>query len=158
MSAPERLPDESFSRLAAEVAATTLFWGLWLYVITPLVSLLLWFMGVQIFVEQMITLGGYESFLDKLLQYGVVVLGIIAVTFSWVSWNLRHYGAHDHRTHQPSDVTLEETAAMAGLKPEALQKLQQQRRVIINFDRRDRVHIVKGSLRRKRPRIIGRVL
>jgi poly-beta-1,6-N-acetyl-D-glucosamine biosynthesis protein PgaD len=50
--------DEPPLRLMAEATATALFWGMWLYVIMPLVSLLLWFAGVQVFVEQMLTLGG----------------------------------------------------------------------------------------------------
>ena len=130
---------ESILRLAAEFAATTIFWGVWLYVIMPLVSLLLWFAGVQVFVEQMITLGGYEAFLEKLTTYGLVVFVIMLSTFAWVTWNLRHYGRHNIRTHQFAPVTLAETADVAGLDTAAAEQLQRMPRMTLAFDAQNRL-------------------
>lgn len=126
-------------RLAAEFAATTIFWGVWLYVIMPLVSLLLWLAGVQVFVEQMITLGGYEAFLEKLTTYGLVVLAIMLATFAWVTWNLRHYGRHNVRTHEIAPVTLAETADAAGLEATAVEQLQRTPRMTLAFDAQNRL-------------------
>lgn len=126
-------------RLAAEITATTLFWGLWLYVVMPLVSLLLWLAGIHVFVEQMITLGGYEAFLEKLITYGLVVLAIMLTTFAWVTWNLRRYGRHNVRTHELAAVTLAETAEAAGLDIAAVEELQSMKRFTLAFDDQKRL-------------------
>jgi poly-beta-1,6-N-acetyl-D-glucosamine biosynthesis protein PgaD len=131
--------DEPRSQLALEVALTAIFWGLWLYVIAPLVSILLWLAGVQVFVEQMITLGGYEHLLGKLTTYGLVILGIVFTTFAWVVWNIRRYGRRNTRRRAPPLVTLKETASAAGMRPDAIRRLQRQRRLVIDFDDQDRL-------------------
>lgn len=120
-----------------EVLITTLFWGVWLYVVMPILSLILWIAGYQVFVEQMITLGGYETFLEKVNTYGLVVLLIMVATIIWVNWNLRHYGHHNTRTHMIADVTLAESAAVAGVDVAKLQQIQTTRRIVIEYDERD---------------------
>jgi poly-beta-1,6-N-acetyl-D-glucosamine biosynthesis protein PgaD len=139
MSAGQRAGRETPLRLAAEVTATALFWGLWLYVVMPLVSLLLWLAGVQVFVEQMITLGGYEAFLEKLMTYGLVVLAIMLTIFAWVLWNVKHYGKRNTRSHELAAVTLAETAEAAGMEIEAVEKLQYLPRMILAFDDQKRL-------------------
>jgi poly-beta-1,6-N-acetyl-D-glucosamine biosynthesis protein PgaD len=131
--------EEPPTQFAVEVTVTAIFWGLWLYVIAPLVSILLWLAGFQVFVEQMITLGGYEYLLEKLATYGLVVLGIMVTTFAWVVWNIRRYGNRNTRRRPPPLVTLKETAAVAGLQPDAIRRLQRQRRLVIDFDDQDRL-------------------
>ncbi len=137
-------------RFAAEVVATTVFWGLWAYVITPLVSLLLWFAGVQVFVEQMITLGGYQIFFERLMTYGLVVLVIMLTTFAWVTWNLRRYGARNTRTRERPAVTLKETAAVAGLDEGDVRRLQKARRVMVDFDDGDGLILLERRTGRRR--------
>lgn len=127
-------------RYAVEIATTTLFWGLWAYLVMPLLSLLLWYFGIQIFVEEMIVLGGYQAFLEELGRYGAVVLAMLLATVTWVSWNVRRYGGeHNTRTHMLAAVTLMETADAAGLTPETIETLQQRRRLTVSFDDNDRL-------------------
>ena len=99
----------------AEFTITTLFWLVWLYLIMPLVSLLLWLVGVQLFMDEMIVRGGLQALIEELLRYGLVVLAMLAATLLWVNWNLRHYGGHNKRTHQPQPVSLNELAVDSGL-------------------------------------------
>lgn len=139
-------------QFAVEATVTALFWGLWLYVIAPMISVLMWLAGVQIFVEQMITLGGYEYFLDKLTDYGLVVLGIMCTTFGWVLWNLKRYGKRNTRRREPVPVSAQETAAVAGLRPEAVRRLQRQRRLVIDFDERNHVVPADQYVPRRRRR------
>jgi biofilm PGA synthesis protein PgaD len=122
---------------AAEFTITTLFWLAWLYLIMPLVSLLLWMVGVQLFVDEMITGGGLQALIEELLHYGLVVLGMLVVTLIWINWNLRHYGGHNKRTHQPLPVSLDELAADSGLPPTEITEIQKARRLLITFDDRD---------------------
>jgi len=100
----------------------------------PLVNLILWFAGVQVFVEQMITLGGYAVLIDQLMTYGLVVLLIMLVTLAWVIWNSRHYGRHNVRTHELAALTLAETADVAGLEVSVVEQLQYSARITLAFD------------------------
>ena len=122
---------------AAEFTITTLFWLAWLYLIMPLVSLLLWMLGVQLFVDVMITRGGYQALIEELFHYSLVILGMLAVTLVWVNWNLHRYGRHNKRTLQPRPVSIGELAAHTGLSRAEITKMQTARHLLITFDDND---------------------
>lgn len=83
---------------------TVLFWGIWLYLVLPLVSLLLWAFGVRFLVEQ-IRLGGYEGLLGSLINYGVVLFVLVSLLAVWIAWNVVRYGgSHDRRTVKRAEV------------------------------------------------------
>jgi len=121
----------------AEFTLTTLFWLAWLYLIMPLVSLLLWMLGVELFMDVMITRGGYQALLEELVHYSMVVLGMLAVTLVWVNWNLRHYGQHNKRTLQPQPVSIKELATDSGLSRKEITGMQTARYLLITFDDSD---------------------
>jgi poly-beta-1,6-N-acetyl-D-glucosamine biosynthesis protein PgaD len=135
-------------QLVLEVAATTVFWAVWLYVVTPLVSALLWLAGIHVFVEQMIVLGGYEALIEKLTTYGLVVFVMLVVISTWVTWNVRRYGRHNTRTHQLAAVTLHESASAAGLPAKRLEQLRTQRRLLLDYDDQDRLTVEESRNRR----------
>ncbi len=130
-------PTQSGMQRAAEFTITTLFWLAWLYLIMPLVSLLLWIVGIQLFMEEMIVRGGYQALIGELVHYGLVILTMLAVTLIWVYWNLRRYGEHEKRTQQPAPVSLEEIAATSGLTPDVILGIWTNRRLRITFDDND---------------------
>ena len=119
----------------AEIIVTVLFWGLWLYLIMPLISLLLWYAGVYVFVDQMITLGGYQSFVDTLHHYSMVVLAMMVTIILWVWWNARRYGSvRNKRIRQPDPVTTAELAAISVTTEEAIIALQSRKQAVVDFD------------------------
>jgi biofilm PGA synthesis protein PgaD len=132
-----RSQEQSGLQRATEFTLTTLFWLAWLYLIMPLVSLLLWMVGVQLFVDEMITRGGLQALIEELLQYGLVVLGMLVVTLLWVNWNLRHYGGHNKRTHQPQPVSIDELVADSGLSLAEVTAVRKTKRLLLTFDAND---------------------
>ena len=134
---------------AAEFTITTLFWLAWLYLIMPLVSLLLWLLGVELFVEVMITRGGYQALLEELVHYSLVILGILTVTLIWVNWNLRHYGGHNKRILQPQPVSIKELAAHSGLSRKKIAEMQTARQLLITFDDSDHPVLRTRDVRKK---------
>jgi biofilm PGA synthesis protein PgaD len=134
---------------AAEFTITTLFWMAWLYLIMPLVSLLLWLLGVELFVEVMITRGGYQALLEEMVRYSLVILGILAVTLVWVNWNLRHYGRHNKRIVQPQPVSIKELAAHTGLSRTAITGMQKARQLLVTFDDSDHPVLRTRGVRKK---------
>ena len=140
MRAPP-IREERSPHFFVEVAATAVFWGLWAYFIAPLLSLLLWAGGVHVFVEEMITLGGYEALLEKLIGYGMVVLAIAIAVNAWVLWNVRRYGRRNTRVHELAAVTLAESAEAAGMEAGELQRCQNAKRLLVAFDDNDRIQV-----------------
>ncbi|MHB8714449.1 MAG: poly-beta-1,6-N-acetyl-D-glucosamine biosynthesis protein PgaD [Sulfuricaulis sp.] len=123
-----------FSRHATELLITMIFWGLWIYLITPLISLLLWFAGIYLFVNRMVTLGGYQAFAEQLVRYGSVVLGMWLALTLWVFWNLRRYGKRNRRIVLPPHVTDVQLAEAMHLSVDAISRLHRTRLIYLYFD------------------------
>ena len=83
---------------------TLAFWAIWLYLVLPLVSLLLWAFGVRFLFEQ-IRQGGYEGLRVALLSYSSVLLVLISALALWIAWNVVRYGgSSDRRTVKRTEV------------------------------------------------------
>lgn len=117
---------------------TVLFWGLWTYLVLPVVSLVLWFMGARLFYEQMVELGGYESLIRSLGAYSAVFLAIVAFLLLWILWNVTRYGGHkDRRTVKAPDVSDAEVATVRMLDESLLPELRTRRRMVVDLDFQD---------------------
>lgn len=145
----------SMAERAAVLSLTTFFWMVWLYFLTPLLSLLLWLAGYQLFTEEMLDRGGYQALLGELRHYGLVAVGMLLAMLSWVDWNLRHYGSHNKRIQGPDALLPEETARRAGLTMEETAFLQQARELSVDFDAQDRL-MIRPAKAGGRPGYVGR--
>lgn len=128
-------------RHLTELTITTAFWFAWVYLILPLLSLLLWLAGYQLFTEEMMVRGGYQGLLRELRTYGLVILAMSLLMLVWIAWNQRRYGMHNQRIHQPQSLTLSEQAAQAGLTLDEMTALQATHRIVLDFDDQDRLLI-----------------
>ena len=128
-------------RRATELTLTTVFWFAWIYLILPLVNLLMWALGYQMFVDEMVVRGGYVALLAELRIDGLVVLVMALVMLLWIEWNQRRYGRHNHRLHQPEPLGLAEQAAAAGLTTIEVTALQAARSAHVDFDEFNRLRL-----------------
>jgi len=128
-------------RRSTELGVTALFWLAWIYLISPLLSLLLWLVGVRLFVDEMLVRGGYQALLRELWDYGLVIGLMFAGVSVWIAWNQRHYGRHNKRTQPPLAVNAAEVARHAGLTMTELGDLQGARHAVVDFDDADRLQI-----------------
>jgi biofilm PGA synthesis N-glycosyltransferase PgaC len=122
------------SRRALEYVLTTVFWGVWAYLVMPLLSLALWYGGIYLFTDRMITLGGYQAFADQLLQYTAVVFAMGLVLALWMGWNIVHYGRRDRRTVPPRPVTSLQIGDVMRLDPACIAALQSSRAIALHFN------------------------
>lgn len=132
-----------FSRRVAELTVTVIFWGLWIYLITPLLSLLLWYIGISLFVDRMVTLGGYEAFARQMVNYGSVVVVMWLLLTLWVVWNLHRYGQRNRRMALPPHVTKAQMAEAMHLTQESIRRLNASRITYMHFDGQERPVIEK---------------
>ena len=129
--------EEGVIQRSAEITVTSLFWLAWLYLVMPLLSLLLWIAGIELFADEMIDRGGMQALIEELIQYGTIVLGMFFLTLVWISWNLHHYGKHNKRTHSPVPVRYEELAMYSGLSVSRIEEIQKSKRISLTFDDTD---------------------
>ena len=98
-------PSRRLARKGAIYLLTMIFWGLWTYLVMPILSLVLWFLGFQLFTRQMTELGGYTTLLYSLRDYSLVFLGIVLALLLWILWNVVRYGgSKDRRTVKKDEV------------------------------------------------------
>ncbi|MFV1997882.1 MAG: poly-beta-1,6-N-acetyl-D-glucosamine synthase [Acidiferrobacterales bacterium] len=118
---------------ATELLMTVLFWGLWSYLITPLVSLMLWFVGIYLFTERMITMGGYQAFADQLINYTTFIAAMGLVLALWVVWNQQRYGRRDKRNVIPGHVSEAQVEEVTGLDQGAVEELRRARKIAMHY-------------------------
>ena len=113
---------------------TVLFWGVWLYLVLPLVSLVLWFFGVRLFIQE-ITKGAYEGLRTSLTDYSLVLLVLVALLALWIAWNVSRYGgSNDRRTVRQAEVTDREVQKWFRLDESLLAVLRGERFVHVDLD------------------------
>jgi poly-beta-1,6-N-acetyl-D-glucosamine biosynthesis protein PgaD len=113
---------------------TALFWGVWLYLVLPLVSLLLWALGVRFFIG-LFRQGGYEGLLSSLVAYSSVLLVLVSLLALWIAWNVVRYGgSSDRRTVKRAEVPDWVLRGTFRLDESLLSVLRDERLVRVAFD------------------------
>lgn len=74
-------------RYLIEGSVTLFLWSLWVYWISPVVTVVLWFLGITLFQSELIVKGGLEEFLKILRTGGLLVLFITLLMLSWIYYN-----------------------------------------------------------------------
>jgi poly-beta-1,6-N-acetyl-D-glucosamine biosynthesis protein PgaD len=124
---------------------TLLFWMVWVYLVLPLVSLLLWFFGVRLVFQQIVA-GGYEGLRASLAAYSLVLLVLVGLLALWIAWNVVRYGGdNDRRTVRRAEVTDEEVQKAFRLDDSLLSVLRGERLVRIDLDG-DGVVVMKAAV------------
>jgi poly-beta-1,6-N-acetyl-D-glucosamine biosynthesis protein PgaD len=115
-------------------ALTLLFWGGWLYLVLPLVSLVLWVFGVRFFIRE-IAEGGYEALRASLLAYSSVLLVLVGLLALWIAWNVVRYGGDkDRRTVKRGEVDDSKVREAFNLDESLLAALRGQRFVRVDLN------------------------
>ncbi len=106
------------------------FWMVWIYLWIPLLSLLAWVFGFQVFERHMIELKGYQGLFDLLGVYAIVVFLLGGSLLAWAGYNIRRYGGENRRSVKPV-VTLEEQARTSNVASSDLERWQKSQMIVI---------------------------
>jgi poly-beta-1,6-N-acetyl-D-glucosamine biosynthesis protein PgaD len=132
-------------------ALTVVCWAVWIYLVLPLVSLVLWAAGVQLFVKQN-RAGSYDALAQTLLSYSSVLAVMVGLLAIWIFWNVARYsGTLDRRTAKRSEVTSLEVWKHFRLDQSIGGSLRQARAIRLDLDREGSVVVVapvRGSAAR----------
>lgn len=133
-------PDlQSFQQKYGQSLITVLFWILFFFFMRPLIGMVGWFFGFQLFTDIMIIKGGYHALLDLLIWYVGIIFLMGLVLEGWALYNLLHYGRHEKRIHQPEPVSPEAQAEHFGIESDRLRQLQAAGRVVLEHDAQGRL-------------------
>jgi biofilm PGA synthesis protein PgaD len=81
---------------------TFAFWGLYLYLWQPLLSLVLWSFGVGLAYEEMLNRGGFSGLLGLLGSYVAIIAAFSAMFLGWAWINYLRFRGTDRRRAAPA--------------------------------------------------------
>lgn len=128
-------PDlQSFQQKYGQSLVTVLFWILFFFFMRPLIGMVGWLFGLQLFTDIMLVQGGYHALLQLLGWYAAIICVMGAILKCWALYNLMRYGRHEKRLRQPEPLTVEEQARHFQIDPGRLRDWQTARRVTLKHD------------------------
>ncbi|HEY5603553.1 MAG TPA: poly-beta-1,6-N-acetyl-D-glucosamine biosynthesis protein PgaD [Gammaproteobacteria bacterium] len=144
MREARKKPDQQgmFSRLIpqtqkyAELAVMFVSWSLWVYLVMPLISLLVWIAGSYLFKKEMLSPGGLET-LQSIAHYGTLILVMWAMMALWIVWNQKRYGNHNRRQGKAPVVTKEQIHEHTRLSSEQVDYLRNTKEIYLHYDEDD---------------------
>ena len=116
---------------------TLLVWVLWVYLWTPLLSLLAWALGVRVFVVEML-LPANMTYMQELFLYGQLVFLMLVVMLAWSRYNIWRFRGMDRRKHQ-GPLTAEDEAAYYEIDSALIRQLRNADSAIVHYDENDRL-------------------
>ena len=121
------------------------FWAVWLYLVMPLVSLLLWVFGVRLFLREIAT-DRFEALHTSLFTYSSILLVLVGLLAFWIAWNVMRYGgSNDRRTVKWAEATDLEVGEAFRLDDSLMEVMRTERLVRIDLDRDDCVVMIGAT-------------
>lgn len=128
----DRPESQSSNRRTAYGMLTGLAWLIYLYLWLPLVTLLIWWLGVKTaYVELYLREQRIDTFL--LLVVPLIIIVVAIVLLGWAEYN-RHRFQHKDRRQSIADVTHAEIAAGMGASATLAQELQRARHIGVDMN------------------------
>jgi biofilm PGA synthesis protein PgaD len=124
-------------RLAYRVLTLALSVG-WIYLWIPLITLLGWLSGIALFGEQIVVQRGWQSFLDNLPTYSIVVLMMGGALLSWALTNWFRFANREARK-AVSHVSVQDQADFLQVSKNNLAVWQKQKRMVVHHDEHGRI-------------------
>ncbi len=132
---PDRL---SMPRRLAYRVLTLAFWMGWIYLWLPLITLLGWLSGIAFFRDQLVVQQGWQSFIDNLPTYSIVVALMAGSLFFWAITNWYRFANREARK-AVSHVSVQEQADRLQVSANNLAMWQKQKRLVVHHDDHGRI-------------------
>ncbi len=116
-----------------DTVITAVMWGIYLYLWLPLISLVAWLFGIQLFYHELIEAGGYLELLDRIALYATVIPVILVVIFSWSLSNQRRFRGQERR-NAVSEISPAEMTAFFDVTAAEFERLRDASRIVIAID------------------------
>lgn len=124
----DRADLRSFLRNTTEWSFTLVMWALWIYLLLPLLSLILWVVGLPYIYQTVFTADVINRLINLLVNMGWAMLAIFIGLRGWGYYNYYVFGRLNRRKQQP-EVTPDQMGRHFGLNPEEVKAMQQRREI-----------------------------
>lgn len=124
---------QSLHQRYASAFFTFIFWVIWIFLWTPLITLLSWLAGGDLFYLQMVELEGYKGLIADFQSFLLVISILGGGLAIWALYNWVRFRGVDRRT-APNAVTTQQLAEFFAVDPQALDRKQQAKYLSIRFD------------------------
>ena len=120
---------------------TFVFWVLWVYIWLPLVSLIAWGFGVQLFYDEMILQNGLEAIIELASTYGLVIFILGISLISWALYNWGRFNKKERRSGAKR-LTIEDQAGYFQLDAQQLAVWQESKYLVVNYNEQGEIEQV----------------
>lgn len=131
------IKDEAKSRLrvAVEGLLTVAFWLLYVYVLLPIFTLVLWVFGVRTIYDEVFGLRGYLALIDILKNGGLITIAILAVLAGWAFYNYRLFVSRGERRSSRVSISNDrEISRLLKVDLDGLESIRQLHRLRVKID------------------------
>lgn len=120
-------------RSLVEDTATVFLWALWVYFVSPVLTMILWLLGFKYFYEALFPIPGFNEHLFFVLKNAVLfVLIVLWINITWVFYNYRFiYKRLGERRKKTPQVQDRDFAPFLLNPPESLSEFRRHQR--LNF-------------------------
>ncbi|HOD34993.1 MAG TPA: poly-beta-1,6-N-acetyl-D-glucosamine biosynthesis protein PgaD [Syntrophales bacterium] len=135
---PEIIVDnqaKSRLRVAVESLLTVAFWMLYVYILLPIFTLVLWVFGVRTIYDEIFGLKGYLALIDLLKNGGLITIAILAILAGWAFYNYRMFMSRGERRSSRVSITNDrEVARLMNVDLDALKGIRRLTRLRVKID------------------------
>jgi biofilm PGA synthesis protein PgaD len=128
----ERPELQSMTQRYGWKSVTFVFWMFYVYLWVPLITLIVWLVGVKLFNINMIELKGYDSLIDKLGLYSIIILLISIILIGWAEVNRMRF-KNKLRRLDNDELSVGEVAKKYNLEVSHLSLLRQKKSIMVHF-------------------------
>lgn len=122
---------KSLVRKITEAGFTGLVWGIWAYLLLPIINIIIWLLGFKYFHFSVIEQVGYIELQDMLGQLGWTVLVVFIILRMWGYYNYHRFGKRNKRSEVPR-LTVEKLAKHYNIPIDEVRELKMKKEVVWN--------------------------
>jgi len=122
-------------RVAVEGLLTVAFWVLYIYVLLPIFTLVLWVFGVRTIYDEIFGLKGYLALIDILKNGGLITFAILAVLAGWAYYNYRMFMYRGERRSSRVSISNDrEISRLLSVDLDSLEGIRKLRRLKVKIE------------------------
>ncbi len=124
----------SVFRNITELTFTGFVWGIWVYLLLPLVNIIMWILGLRFIEISVVEKLGYAEMIGLMIKMGWIVLTVFLILRVWGLYNYKRFGKRSRRESSPP-VTIEQLAMHFHIPVEQVEYMRSQKEVVWENER-----------------------
>ncbi|NNF51978.1 MAG: poly-beta-1,6-N-acetyl-D-glucosamine biosynthesis protein PgaD [Gammaproteobacteria bacterium] len=120
-------------RRAGDQLLTLIMWAIYAYLWLPVISLIAWFVGIDLFYQEMVVDGGFDAFIELSGWYLAAIVLIVLAVGGWSTSNYFRFHDKNRRRKQP-EVSDADIAEWFQVDKQKLDRLRAAEHILLVLD------------------------